>query len=313
MTPPVVSPVQRKLAGAGSVLIGLLGLTLTHVNAVAAQSDPPEEQEPAPPPPPPPPPPQLLSTAPSADTVKDKVSYGAPKEDALALNLSAGGAFAFGNTKVFQIAAGGDFRWIARPHSISANALFLWGQARPPGTDNMETTTNNLNARGKYEVFLSEYNSLFAAVGLRNDVFAGMKPRVNGQIGYGRYFVAEEKVRFWGEIGYDLMHTVYRPIPGAVDVADFPDQQTVHSARLFFGLEHQVHEYLSYVGGLEGFLNVEEPKAYRFVFDNAIRSTLSDSFKLEVKARFMYEAQPVVPDARKLDTALVVSLLYSVI
>ncbi|HET8932946.1 MAG TPA: DUF481 domain-containing protein [Polyangiales bacterium] len=298
-------PWQRRLAGAGCILIGLLSSAAP--TAAQSGSEPPA----AAPAPPPPPPPQLLTVGPPADSVKEKVSYAAPKEDALSLNLSAGGAFAFGNTQAYQFAAGGDFRWVGRPHSVSANLLWLRGGARPPGGDKIVDTTDNLNGRLKYELFLSLMDSLYAAAGTRWDRFAGMRPRVNGQIGYGRYFVSEEKVRFWGEIGYDLMYTRYRQIPGAE--TRFRDEDVVHSARLFFGLEHQVHEYLSYVGGIEGLLNVEEPKVSRFVFDNALRSTLSDSFKVELKARFMYENRPVVPGAKKLDTALILSLLYSVI
>jgi putative salt-induced outer membrane protein YdiY len=297
------------------VLIGLLGLVApaaAQSGQPATGSDEPAAETPPPlPPPPPPPPPQLLTVGPAADAVREKVSYGAPKEDALSLNLSAGGAFAFGNTRAYQIAAGGDFRWVGRPHSLSANLLWLQGGARQPGGSEVETTSENLNGRVKYEVFLSALDALYAAAGTRFDRFAGMRPRINGQVGYGRYFISEEKVRFWGEVGYDLMFTHYRQIPGAT--VRFEDDEVIHSARLFLGLEHQLHEYLSYVGGLEGFLNVEEPGASRFVFDNALRSTLSDSFKVEVKARFMYEARPVVPGAKKLDTAVILSLLYSVI
>lgn len=307
MTSRVVSPWQRKVAGVGCALIALL----SSITPAAAQSGDPAAEAEATPPPPPPPPPDLLGVGPPADEVKETVNYGQPKDDVLSMNLSAGGAFAFGNTRAYQLAAGGDFRWVGKPHSVSANVLYLVGGAKPPEGDEIVRTTENFNGRGKYEFFLSDLDSLFAAAGVRYDRFNGMVPRVNGQVGYGRYFIQEEKVRFWGEIGYDIMFTHYRQVPGAT--MRFSDDEVVHSARLFFGLEHQLHEFLSYVGGLEGFLNVEEPKASRFVFDNAIRSTLSDSFKLELKARFMYEAQPVVPGAKKLDTALVLSILYSVI
>jgi putative salt-induced outer membrane protein YdiY len=310
MKRPFGSPFQRRLIGAGcSVVIGLLGLALP----VAAQSGDPAaaSEDLDTPPPPPPPAPQLLSVGPTADSVQEKTSFEAPNEDGVSLNLSAGGAFAFGNTRAYQVSAGGDFRWVGKPHSVSANALWLMGGARLPGASAMVDTTDNINARAKYEIFLSEKNSLFAAAGFRRDRFAGMLPRLNGQVGYGRYFVLEEKARFWGEIGYDVMYTRYRELPG--QAMDFADDEVVHSGRLFLGLEHQVHEYLSYVGGLEGLLNIEEPRASRFVFDNALRSTLSDSFKLELKARFMYEARPVVPGAKQLDTALILSLMYSVI
>jgi hypothetical protein len=308
MTSRVVSLRPRTVLGAGCALIVLFCSVAPVAAQPAAGGDEPVE---APPPPPPPPPPQLLTVGPAADSVKEKLSYETPKEDVLSMNLSAGGAFAFGNTRAYQLAAGGDFRWVGRPHSVSANVLYLVGGAKPPQGDEVVTTTENLNGRAKYEIFLSLLDSLYAAAGVRYDRFAGMRPRVNGQVGYGHYFVSEEKVRFWGEIGYDLMFTHYRQIPGAT--MRFEDDEVVHSARLFVGLEHQLHDFLTYVGGLEGFLNVEEPGASRFVFDSAIRSTLSNSFKLELKARFLYEARPVVPNAEKLDTALILSLLYSVI
>lgn len=307
MTPRVPTSLQRMLP-----LLGLLAFSATaraQSGAAAPSDTQPAEAKPAPPPPPPP---QLLDTGPTADSVKDKVSYESPEEDVLSLNLSAGGAFAFGNTQAYQVSAGGDFRWVGRPHSVSANALFLMGGAKLPGGSSIETNTQNFNGRLKYELFLSKLDSLYAAAGLRQDRFAGMQPRGNGQLGYGRYFVQDERVRFWGEIGYDLMLTRYTALPGAMDPA-FRETAVVHSGRLFVGLEHQLHEYLSYVGGLEGFINVEEPGASRLVSENALRSTLSDSFKLELKARFMYEAKPVVPGAKKLDTALVISLMYSVI
>jgi len=132
MTSRVVSPWQRKMTSAGCALIALFGL----IAPAAAQSGQPaagsDEPAPEPPPPPPPPPPQLLTVGPSADAVKDKVSYEAPKEDVLSMNLSAGGAFAFGNTRAYQLATGGDFRWVGRPHSVSANLLYLVGGAKPP-------------------------------------------------------------------------------------------------------------------------------------------------------------------------------------
>jgi hypothetical protein len=254
MTLRTLSSLQRVLPGTGA-LLGLLALTMpaaaqsgdTSAAAPAAASDAPApEKKPEPPPPPPPPAPALLTAAPAADTVKDKVSYEAPKEDALSLNLSAGAAAAFGNTKAYQLSAGGDFRWVSRPHSLSANALWLMGGTKPREATEYQTTTENLNARGKYELFLSDLDSLFVGVGLRQDRFAGMRPRFNAQLGYGRYFIAEEKVRFWGEIGYDFMLTHYARLPGGPALpGDFDNDKPVHSARLFVGLEHQLHDYLS--------------------------------------------------------------------
>lgn len=246
--------------------------------------------------------------------MSEKLTYAAPKEDVTSLNTSAGGGLNTGNTKSYQLQVGGDFRLVRRPHAISANAAFAYGGADLP-SDNagMVTTVQNLNARAKYELFLSDMDALFLATGFRWDPFAGISRRNNGQIGYGRYFISEAKHRFWGEIGYDLTGTKYRSIKGKPDSVPEKSSEIVHSARIFLGYENQLNDFVSYLGGIEGLVNLEHPKASRLNWENALRSTLNGSFKLELKFKLAYEAQPVVTGAKKVDTATVVSLLYSLL
>jgi hypothetical protein len=86
----------------------------------------------------------------------------------------------------------------------------------------------------------------------------------------------------------------------------------IHSARLFFGYENKINAVLTYVGGLEGLLNVEEPKDTRVNFDNALRSAIATNLQLELKFTLQLDNVPVL-GAEKVDTQTLVSLIYNLI
>jgi putative salt-induced outer membrane protein YdiY len=259
--------------------------------------------------------PDMSAPPPAADSMSEKLTApgSEPSNDVTSLNLSAGGAMATGNTGSYLILAGGDFRLVREPHSLTMNAAFAYGEARAdPKNENspLEATVRNVNAKAKYDLFLDQMDALFIATGFRWDPFAGLAHRNNGQIGYGRYFIAEAKHRFWVEVGYDITGTKYMQVPNK----PAPDKSSdiVHSARAFLGYENQLNEAVTYLGGIEGLIDVEKPGASKLNFDNALRSSLSNAFKLELRFRLAYDALPV-SNAKKLDTATAISLLYSLI
>jgi hypothetical protein len=117
---------------------------------------------------------------------------------------------ATGNTGSYLIVAGGDFRLVRQPHALTINAAFAYGKARSVPNDSdspLEPTVRNINAKAKYDLFLDSMDALFAATGFRWDPFAGLAHRNNGQIGYGRYFIAAAKHPLWVVVGYDLTGT----------------------------------------------------------------------------------------------------------
>jgi putative salt-induced outer membrane protein YdiY len=235
-----------------------------------------------------------------------------PNADTTSLAASGGAAIAAGNTKSYQVNVGADFQLIRYPHGVAANAYFAYGVADVPADmdDEMVDTVRNLNARARYTFFLSRTDALFLATAFRWDPFAGIDRRNQAQIGYLRYFFREEKQQFWGELGYDLTSDDYGIVEGAADPAPpDPEEEVIHSARLFLGYENKLNAALSYVGGLEGLLNVEEPGHSRLNFSNAIQSAISDSFRLELKLTLAYESEPVA-GAEKLDTTFLVNIIY---
>jgi len=245
----------------------------------------------------------------------------APDADVLSLNLSAGGSAIGGNTTSYGLQVGGDFKFVNKPHMLTANAFYTYGHARVliPADENVPgsvdtyhfvDTAKNIVSRIKYDYFLSTYNSLFAAVGFRWDPFAGIERRNDFQVGYSRYFLTDPKHLLWSELGYSVVDTIYQPIDG-----NLPSQhsEVAHFARLFVGYENKLNDAVTFTGGAEGLLNLTRPEGSRLMLDAALRSALSSAFKVELKGRVLVDFQPIVEGAKRYDHLITASLLYTVI
>lgn len=270
-----------------------------------------------------------LAQAEAAQQHGEKTAQEAPSDDATSLAASLGGTLNTGNTRIWQITLGSDLLIVRDPHALTAMLAFAYGEADLPNDTiaGYEPTVQNLRARARYDYFLTRMDALFGAVAFRWDEFAGLDSRLQGQLGYLRYFLRADNHRFWGEVGYDITHDDYAPLPNPAFMID-PDTgdpvdpsippltpegtAVVHSARLFVGYDNRLSEGLTYLGGLEGLINVEEPKDTRINLDNALRSKLGGNFQLELKFSLQYDNVPV-PGAKKLDTQTIGSVIYNLI
>lgn len=268
---------------------------------------------------------QPAPAPPAVEQHREKPPQEEPKENQTSLSASLGGSNSTGNTRVYQVNAGVDFKLVRQPHGFGAKASFGYGQADLPndGEDNYEQTSGNFNAKARYDYYFTRMDGVFAASAFRWDHFAGLDARVQGQLGYLRYFLRDENHRFWGEIGYDLTYDNYYPLrnpdfdpdedEGPDNLARFDQgDDVIHSARLFAGYDNKLNAVLTYVGGLEGLLNVEEPKDTRVNFDNALRSAIATNLQLELKFTLLFDNVPVL-GAKKLDTQTLVNLIYNLI
>lgn len=237
--------------------------------------------------------------------------------DVTALNASVGGAFNTGNTEAWQLNTGSVFDLVRGRHGLGLSMSFAYGRANVAGdgTDDMLDTVRNLKARGRYDFFLTPMDALFLAAAYRWDTFSGLDARVQGQVGYLRNFFKEEKHRFWGELGYDVTYDNYDPdpLPDPATMGAFLDgDDVVHSARLFLGYDNQINEQVMFLTGVEGLLNVENLDDFRLAWDSALRSAIGEGFNLELKFTLLLDTEPV-PGAKKVDTATIVNLIYTLL
>lgn len=244
--------------------------------------------------------------------------------DVTTLNASLGGSLNTGNTEAWTLTTGSAFVLVRGRHGLALNMDFAYGRANVADdldadgneVDELVDTVRALRTKGRYDLFLTPMDSIFAASAYRWDTFAGLDARVQGQLGYMRSFFKIPDHRFWGELGYDITYDNYDPDPLLEDPADpmtvLPGDEVVHSVRGFLGYDNKLNAALTFITGLEGLLNVEDTKDLRVNWDNALRSAISGSLQLEVKFSLQLDTQPV-PGTEKVDTATTLTLIYTLI
>ena len=304
-------------------------LALATGTASAQEATPEEDSASAPAPTPPPesaplaaPPPTVAPPAQLTETLTDQ----APDEDRLNLAISGGGIFQTGNTELLQFTAGSRFELVRDIHSFTATVD--WVLALGQGYSLDTPTAHNLNARARYDVFFTPMDAIFAAALVRQDVFAGLSPRVQGQVGYLRNLfkdVVHEDPdttrihRLWVEAGFDATYENYdyttldrvnetaAPIPDLRLEDDF-----IPAARVFAGYSNDLNKNVSFITGLEALLSVEDPDDFRLNWESALVAQLMGNLSAEVKFRLYLDTLPAA-GARKLDTITNFNLVYTIL
>ena len=245
----------------------------------------------------------------------EEVVDEAPDENTTSWTLSAGGVLSTGNTESLQANAATDLSLIRGHHGFGLTAQYILGRA---GDNFDDETADNLRARARYDFFFTRMDAAFLAVAVRRDPFAGLAPRVQGQIGYLRNFLKNEDGdhRAWGEFGYDLTYDRFDydllDIDPAIDPATLPDDQVVHAGRIFLGYDNHMNEDLTYKTGLEALFNVEDLGDFRLSWDNALSTRIGGNLQAELKVSLQLDTDPVA-GAEKLDTTTTLNLIYTLL
>lgn len=261
---------------------------------------------------------RLAAAQPAGATQFQEAAPGdAPSDEETLITLSAGATLNTGNTRAIAGNIGAALSLKREDDVFSASLSFNYGRAALRGMDgtfaDMQTNTENLQGRVRYDRYLSDDDALFVAVLGRRDRFAGLDGRVQAQLGYLRNFFLEEegKHRLWGEAGYDLSYDDYYPNPLLDPMGNaLEGDALVHSARLFFGYENRVNDNVTFKTGVEGLMNVEDLEDTRIEWKSALTSDLSDALKLSLEFALGYDHQPV-PGRDELDTLTTLNIVLS--
>jgi hypothetical protein len=114
-------------------------------------------------------------------------------------------------------------------------------------------STNNWMAKGRYDRFLTENNSLYVSGQGAGDKVAGKMFFGGGQAGYSRQLFKDKMHLVVAELGYDFSYLVF----------ETPDPSVaVHSARAFVGETLTLTQQTGLTAGVEGLFNLnKEAKA----------------------------------------------------
>src|SRR6188508_2569216 len=93
-------------------------------------------------------------------------------------------------------------------NGYGASLIGNYGRSAADADAPMETTTENLQGRVRYDRFLLDDASVFAMATGRHDRFQGLAFRLNLDPGFKYLFVNRPATALWGELGYDFQYDV---------------------------------------------------------------------------------------------------------
>lgn len=185
------------------------------------------------------------------------------------------------------------------------------------------TTAETLSGKLRYDRFLTEHNSLFAALLASRDIPAGKELVLGGQLGYSRLLYKTKKTEVSSEIGYDFSRedlTVGDPV-------------AIHSVRVFAGAKSKMGDGVDAEASIEALSNLNEEtlptgrdgkalKDTRINGHTAISAKIGKDLAVQTAFDIKFDNRPgplaiknlapdFVPEATKLDTIFKASLIYS--
>jgi hypothetical protein len=263
--------------------------------------------------------PIVVSQAPEKLAVRPKFA------DQTLVSVAFGATANGGNTKSYAGNLGGRFGLLRGTHQLMVEALGSAGAARQGKLTDVELTSFNIIARARYDLFLSQLDSVFVAIAPRHDPFAGLDLRLQNQIGYSRnLYYPSDAHRFWTEVGYDLTYDNIGPLEGSAAPTATPttnastkkcsntdDTCLVHSARLFFGYTNRLSPTANLSLGVENLFDFVDPNNLRVNGLVELTSSITQTFKLGVQSRVLYDRVPVTKEASKYDILAVAQLVYT--
>jgi hypothetical protein len=115
------------------------------------------------------------------------------------------------------------------------------------------TSTNNMAAKGRYDRFFTDNNTLYASGQAAADKIAGKTFFGGGQIGYSRQLVDDKWNIVVAELGYDFSYERYIQQPGKT-----LDPVAIHSARVLVGETLSLSKETGLTASVEALFNLNK-------------------------------------------------------
>jgi putative salt-induced outer membrane protein YdiY len=234
------------------------------------------------------------------------------KTDGMTVTVATGGQGATGNSRALALTANGAVETRYHDNGFGVSILANYGRSGATGQP-VQTTTENVQGRGRYDRYIVEKASFFLITTGRHDRFQGVDFRLNLDPGFKYLFLAEQANAIWGEAGYDFQYDVRRN-DALVDPTGMrpPLDKTVidHSTRAFLGLRYAFNEQVTLSTGGEYLQSLEESSRHRFNFDALFAAKIGAGLAVGLGFGLRFDRVPL-PGKEKLDTNTSVSLIYS--
>jgi putative salt-induced outer membrane protein YdiY len=237
------------------------------------------------------------------------------------LAISLGGLFAAGNARTIALTTASKLRIRRFEHQLTVAGAFNFARATKTGETAAETTVENYQGLGRYDLFVSPRVSLFLQTTGRRDRFQGLDLRLNIDPGLAYHFIRTKNQFLVVEGGYDVQHDIRRDadrtivtpaVPPATEptIVTADKTRTLHNSRLFLGYENKLYPEVSFIASLEHIQNFQNTQLYRLIFDTGLKSTLRGKLAVAATYTMRYENRPL-PGIVKSDSLASISLVYT--
>lgn len=245
----------------------------------------------------------------------DKEAEEAEKPEAR-LTAEAGAALTTGNSEFYTLTAGvnGSYKWQRSKVQIIGGAVAGSSRIDADGSGSLDDAERRVpmqaNARRffadlRYDLFLSERDSLYVLAGAFHDPFAGYDLRTHEQLGYSRHLVKTDATNVVAEIGLDYAQENY------VDGID-PNYVGVIAGRAMLGVKHNFSEGVGFEDTFEVYENLQDFEDLRVLNTASLVSALSSKFSLKLSHVLIFDNVPV-EGFRKTDQTMQVTLVASIL
>jgi hypothetical protein len=234
------------------------------------------------------------------------------KTDGTTITASAGGQAATGNSRLLALTANAAFDTRFNDNGIGFSALANYGRSALPG-ESIQTTTENLQARARYDRYIIDQASFFLITTGRHDRFQGLDFRLNVDPGFKYLFVVEQANAVWAEAGYDFQYDIRRDdalVDPMMMAPTLEKTATDHSTRAFLGMRHAFNEQVTLSTGIEYLQSIVKTTRNRINFDALFAAKVGAGLAFGVGFGLRYDHAPL-PGKATLDTTTNVSLIYS--
>jgi putative salt-induced outer membrane protein YdiY len=189
---------------------------------------------------------------------------------------------------------------------FTAGASYLFGRQRDPSTGQRTTTTDNWNARAKYDYFFSPRLYAYGNVKVEKDNIANLDLRLTPGVGVGYQIVDRPDFRASTEAGVTYVYEKFSAPSGAGD-ADFRERNEYLSGRLAYKVEKKLGERVTLFQNTEFLPSFQDLNDYLVNADGGMRVGVTDRLFVEYKLTLTYDAVPA-PGASNTDLRHVLSV-----
>jgi putative salt-induced outer membrane protein YdiY len=189
---------------------------------------------------------------------------------------------------------------------FTAGASYLFGRQRDPSTGERTTTTDNWNARAKYDYFFSPHLYAYGNVKVEKDNIANLDLRLTPGVGVGYQIVDRPDFKASAEAGLTYVYERFSA-PMNASATEFREHNEYLSGRLAYKIEKKLGERVTLFQNTEFLPSFRDLNDYLINADGGMRVGVTDRMFVEYKLTLTYDAVPA-PGASNTDLRHVLSV-----